>query len=656
MFSKILIANRGEIAVRIIKTCKNMNIKTVAVYSQIDQGTLHTQLADECYCIGPAPANNSYMNMEALITIALLTHSEAIHPGYGFLSENESFSQLCKDNNIVYIGPSREVIDKVSNKFRIKQIANELSIPVASAVLLDDIEEIEKNVLQIGYPVIVKILNGGGGLGTYIIKNQEDLYQTKNQLTLRGDHSLYIEKYIENVKHIEVQVLVDHFGKILILGDRDCSIQINHKKIIEECPAPSVSGNLRKRLYECARKIVRTVHYSNAGTVEFLVDEKETFYFMEFNARIQVEHGITEMVTGIDIVEWQIRIAAGNSLNMKQKDIKFTGHAIECRINAMSFGNISDCPHLKDPNVRFDHMLAEGTQITPFYDSLIGKLMVCESNRENAINKMREILARFVIKGIETNINFLYKIFRNDIFGQGTHLTNFVYYQFNNKLINRARDRLKEIVDSDSFIECFTDMQTKNILHFKDYDEKIKKAKSVSGEFEAVIAGIAKIGGIKCAVFILEPLFILGSMGAIAGEKITKIFELAGRKKLPVISISSSGGARMQEGIFSLFQMAKTAGAVKKHSLKGLLYISVISNPTLGGVSASYASLGDIIIAEEDAVFGFTGRRIIEETIKKKLPDNFQTAEYAMQHGQIDMIIQKAKLRELLSEILHLHE
>lgn len=655
MFSKILIANRGEIAIRIINACRSMGIKTVAVYSEADKESLHTSYADECYCIGPPSASKSYMNKEALITTALLSGSEAIHPGYGFLSEDAGFAKMCEENNIAFIGPSSDVIQLASNKFIIKQIAKSLNIPIAPAYLVNNLNEIEKVIDQIGYPVILKILNGGGGAGIHVIYNQKQVDDIKKRVTDDDNNAMYIEKYIENVKHIEVQVIGDQFGKILLLGNRDCSIQENNKKIIEECPAPSISKELRDKLYDCTYKIAQAINYNNAGTVEFLVERNEKLYLMEFNARIQVEHGITEMTTKIDIVNWQIKIAAGQKLIINQEDIHHKGHAIECRINAKTTGVITNFQYPKDSSIRFDHMMIENIRITSYYDSLIGKIMVCEANRSQAINKMKKVLENMVINGIETNIDFHRNILENQVFCAGAHLTNFIS---NKSYINRkikAREKLYQIIDPDTFYEYFNDFTTINILNFESYDEKITKAKSESGESEAVITGIAKINKIECVVVIFEPLFMMGSMGVIVGEKITKAFELALRKKLPIISIIASGGARMQEGVFSLMQMVKTSAAIKKHSQKGLLSISVILNPTLGGVSASFASLADIIIAEENAVYGFTGRQIIEETMMKKLPDEFQTAEFAKRYGQVDMITNQKNLRELLTKLLNLH-
>ncbi len=655
MFSKILIANRGEIAIRIINACRSMGIKTVAVYSEADKESLHTLYADECYCIGPPSASKSYMNKEALITTALLSGSEAIHPGYGFLSEDADFAKMCEENNMAFIGPSSNVIQLASNKFMIKQIAKSMNIPIAPAYLVNNLNEIENVIDQIGYPVILKILNGGGGVGIHVIYNQKQVNDIKKRVTVDDNNAMYIEKYIENVKHIEVQVIGDQFGKILLLGDRDCSIQENNKKIIEECPAPSISKELRDKLYDCTYKIAQAINYNNAGTVEFLVERNEKLYLMEFNARIQVEHGITEMTTEIDIVNWQIKIAAGQRLIINQEDIHHKGHAIECRINAKTMGVITNFQYPKDSSIRFDHMMIENIRITSYYDSLIGKIMVCESDRSQAINKMKKVLENMVINGIETNIDFHRDILENQIFCSGAHLTNFISNKSNINRKMKAREKLYQIIDPDSFYEYFNDFTTINILNFESYDEKITKAKSESGESEAVITGIAKINEIECVVVIFEPLFMMGSMGVIVGEKITKAFELALRKKLPIISIIASGGARMQEGVFSLMQMVKTSAAMKKHSQKGLLSISVILNPTLGGVSASFASLADIIIAEDNAVYGFTGRQIIEETMKKKLPDEFQTAEFAKRYGQVDMITSQKNLRGLLTKLLNLH-
>ncbi len=656
MFSKILVANRGEIAIRIIKACKSMGIKTVAVYSEADRNSLYTLSADEFYCIGPASAKYSYMNKEALITSALLSNSEAIHPGYGFLSENADFAKMCRNNSLSFIGPSSDVIRLASNKYSIKQIAKSLNIPVAPAILINNFTEIKKDIMQIGYPVILKIINGGGGVGINVVNNEKELIELQKRLRYEQFSSMYIEKYIANVKHIEVQILGDYYRKILILGDRDCSIQENNKKIVEECPAPSISNNLRNRLYDSAYKIAKAINYLNAGTIEFLVDRNENYYFMEFNARIQVEHGVTEMVTGMDIVQWQIKIADGQKLQINQEDIQSRGHAIECRINAKTTGLITYCQYPKDVNVRFDHIITENTEITPHYDSLIGKMIVWESDRRQAINRMKDIIDHLDIKGVETNIELHKKILDNSLFQSGDHLTKFLSHQLTCCKKIKAREKLLQIIDQDSFTEYFDNLTGTNIIGFDGYHEKLMKAKLESGEAEAVITGIATIHKLPCIIIIFEPLFMMGSMGTVVGEKITRAFELATRKKLPIIAITASGGARMQEGVFSLMQMIKTSAAVKRHSQKKLLFISVITNPTLGGVSASFTSLADIIIIEDNAVYGFTGRRIIEETTKLSLTDDFQSAGFAKKNGQVDIIVKQDNLLGILTEILKLHK
>lgn len=441
MFSKILIANRGEIAVRIIRACKTLGIKTVAVYSEIDKNALHTKLADESICIGPAKSKESYLDMNRIITAALLTKADAIHPGFGFLSENSKFVDLCKENNIAFIGPSSEVIDLMGNKSNAKNTMIKAGVPVIPGTEdpVYDAEIGKKLADEMGYPVIVKASSGGGGKGMRIIERPGEFIENFNvaqgeSVNAFGDNTMYIEKYIRNPRHIEVQILADKYGNVIHLGERDCSIQRLHQKMIEESPSPATDKNLRLTLGETAVRAAKAVNYENAGTVEFLLDSDGNYYFMEMNTRIQVEHPVTEMVTGIDLVKQQILIAAGEKLSYTQNDIKIKGHAIECRINAENTlknfmpapGKINALHFPGGFGVRVDTALYSGYELPATYDSMIAKIIVHGNDRLEAIQKMKTALDELVINGVETNANFQYSIMNNPVYINGEATTGFM--------------------------------------------------------------------------------------------------------------------------------------------------------------------------------------------------------------------------------------
>ena len=441
MFNKILIANRGEIAIRIIRTCKSLGIKTVAVYSDIDKNALHTKLADESICIGPAKSKDSYLNMNRIITAAQLTNADAIHPGFGFLSENSKFVDLCKENNITFIGPSSEVIDLMGNKSNAKNTMIKAGVPVVPGTEdpVYDAEVGKKLADEMGYPVIVKASSGGGGKGMRIIENSTEFIEGFNvaqgeSVNAFADNTMYIEKYIRNPRHIEVQILADKYGNVVHLGERDCSIQRLHQKMIEESPSPAIGDELRKVLGETAVKAAKAAHYENAGTVEFLLDENGDYYFIEMNTRIQVEHPVTEMVTGIDLIKQQILIAAGQKLAYTQDDIQIKGHAIECRINAENTlknfmpapGKINAIHFPGGFDVRVDTALYAGYVLPATYDSMIAKVIVHGSNRKEAIEKMKAALDELVISGVETNANFQYSIMNNPTYVNGEATTGFI--------------------------------------------------------------------------------------------------------------------------------------------------------------------------------------------------------------------------------------
>lgn len=436
MFKKILIANRGEIAVRIIRACRELGIRCVAVYSTADRNALHAQIADEAVCIGPAPTKDSYLNMNAVITAALNTGCNAIHPGFGFLSENADFARLCEKNGIVFIGPSYKSIEMLGNKAAAKETMAAAGVPVipGSEGAVSSLEEARKIAENAGYPILVKASAGGGGRGIRRVDKPEELetqliaaqQEAKNFF---GDDSVYIEKFLINPHHIEIQIIADKFGNIVYLGERDCSMQRRNQKVLEECPSPVVDEDLRKRMGEAAVKAAKQCGYYNAGTIEFLVDSEKNFYFMEMNTRIQVEHPITEEVTGFDLVKAQIKIADDLPLNITQNDVKMRGHAIECRINAEnpdldfrpSPGKIEALNIPGGPGIRIDSAVYQGYTITPFYDSMIGKLIVHGSDRNEAIMKMKWALSEFIVDGVDTNIDFQLELIKNRDFENGNY-------------------------------------------------------------------------------------------------------------------------------------------------------------------------------------------------------------------------------------------
>ncbi|WP_026882037.1 acetyl-CoA carboxylase biotin carboxylase subunit [Clostridium akagii] len=446
MLKKILIANRGEIAVRIIRACQEMGIATVAVYSEIDRDAMHTQIADEAVCIGPAKSQDSYLNMQNIISATVLTGAQAIHPGFGFLSENSKFAKMCEECNIIFIGPNAETIDNMGNKAKARELMINAGIPVIPGTkgAVDGLEDALKQAVKIGFPVMIKASAGGGGRGIRIVNEKKEFKkafetaQTESRVAF-GDDTMYIEKFIEDPRHVEFQILGDDFGNILYLGERDCSIQRRNQKVIEEAPSPVMTEALRKKMGETAVKAARAVNYKNAGTIEFLLDKHGDFYFMEMNTRIQVEHPITEMVTGTDLLKEQIKISSGNEISFKQKDIKISGHAIECRINAEnpekgfrpSPGEIKALNFPGGLGIRIDSAVFQGYVIPPTYDSMIAKLIVYGKDRDEALSKMRRALGEFVIEGVDTNIDFQYKILNNQAFIKGEYNTSFIKNEFN---------------------------------------------------------------------------------------------------------------------------------------------------------------------------------------------------------------------------------
>ena len=441
MINKILIANRGEIAVRIIRACKEMNIKTVAVYSEVDKDAMHVKLADEAICIGPANSSKSYLNFKNIIEAANITGADAIHPGFGFLSENSQFAKICEESNIKFIGPNYRVIELMGNKSNAKELMKNAGVPVVpgSDGSVKGLKDAIKIANEIGYPIMLKAAAGGGGKGIRIVNIPEELESNYNIVKQEAklsfnDDEIYIEKFVKNPRHVEIQILADEHGNVIHLGERDCSIQRRNQKVIEETPSTAIDDKLRNKMGEAAIKAVKASGYTSCGTIEFLVDSDKNFYFMEMNTRIQVEHPITEERTGIDIVKAQIRVSAGEPLKIKQNDVKFNGYSIECRINAENPAkNFRPCPGtitgviLPGGNgVRVDTAIYSGYTIPSNYDSMIAKIITHGDTRNEAISKMKRALEETVIEGVDTNIDFLFKIIKNPNFIRGNFDTSFI--------------------------------------------------------------------------------------------------------------------------------------------------------------------------------------------------------------------------------------
>ena len=441
MFKKILIANRGEIALRIIRACQELGVPTVAVHSEADTDALHVRFADEAICIGPPPGYESYLNMVRIISAAEITGADAIHPGYGFLAENAEFAEICASCNIKFIGATADTIRRMGDKAEAKMTMKKANVPVVpgSDGILKDFDHAKKLVKEIGYPVMLKAVAGGGGKGMRLVKSDIDLeinymMASAEAESAFGNAALYLEKFVVNPRHIEIQIMGDQFGNVVHFGERECSIQRRHQKLLEEAPSPVVDEELREKMGKVAVQGAKNVKYEGAGTIEFLLDEDKNFYFMEMNTRIQVEHPVTEMVYGYDLVKDQIRIAAGEKLGYEQKDIKINGHAIECRINAEDWernfmpspGTVEDIHFPGGPGIRVDSHIYSQYKIPPFYDSLIAKLIAHGKNRDEAIERMRRALNEFVIEGIKTTIPFHIRLIENNDFQKGNFNTGFL--------------------------------------------------------------------------------------------------------------------------------------------------------------------------------------------------------------------------------------
>lgn len=442
MIKKLLIANRGEIAVRIIRACRELDIQTVAIYSEADREALHVQIADEAYCIGPKASKDSYLNFTNIISVATLTGCDAIHPGYGFLAENADFAELCRDCKITFVGPSPEAINKMGTKDVARETMRQAGVPIVpgSQGIIKDLEDGIQLAKEIGYPVIIKATAGGGGKGIRVARTEEELIKGINitqqeALTAFGNAGVYLEKYIEDFRHVELQVLADNYGNVIHLGERDCSVQRRLQKLLEESPSPVLSEEMREKMGDAAVKAAAAVNYTGAGTIEFIFDyQNQAFYFMEMNTRIQVEHPVTEMVTGIDLIKEQILVASGKPLEYKQKDVTFTGWSIECRINAENPAkNFMPSPGKIDMylppgglGVRVDSAAYPGYKIPPYYDSMIAKVITYGSTRQEAISRMKRALSEFVIEGVHTTIPFHLNLLNHEKFVEGNFNTKFL--------------------------------------------------------------------------------------------------------------------------------------------------------------------------------------------------------------------------------------
>ena len=445
MFQKILIANRGEIAVRIIRACREMGIETVAVYSEADKDALHAQLADEAICIGPAKAKDSYLNMERILSATLATGAQAIHPGFGFLSENSKFVEMCEKCNLTFIGPSGDIIQKMGNKSQARETMIKAKVPVipGSKKAIYSVEEGLKEAEAIGYPIMIKASSGGGGKGMRVSFSKEDFEENfrtaqRESENAFADDAMYLEKYIEKPRHVEVQILADKMGNVISLGERDCSIQRRHQKLIEESPCIAISDKVRKKMGKVAVNAAKAVGYENAGTIEFLLDASGDFYFMEMNTRIQVEHPVTEFVSGVDLIREQIRIAAGLPLSVSQKDVRLEGHAIEVRINAEdpkrnfmpSPGTVTDMYLPGGKGIRIDTALYRGYKIPTQYDSMMMKVIAYDKDRESAIKKLKSALGEIIIEGLTTNLDFQFEILNHEEYKKGNVDTHFIEEYF----------------------------------------------------------------------------------------------------------------------------------------------------------------------------------------------------------------------------------
>lgn len=707
MIKKILIANRGEVALKIVRECRRLGIETVCIYSKSDDSSKVVSEADYSFCIGSDELDDSYLNIHKIIQVASYLNCDAIHPGIGFLSENFKFAEAVRKTNMIFIGPRTECIKIMANKCDAKKIVQKLNIDTIEGINISNKNENEIIDIcdTIGYPIIFKANLGGGGKGVRIINNSSEISEKLSlvkQEALKGfgDEDIFLEKYLENAIHIEVQIAGDKYGNIIHILERDCSIQRRYQKIIEETPCNKINSFVKSELFDAALKIAKFVNYDNLGTIEFLLDTNTMrFYFLEMNTRLQVEHAITEISTGINLVELQLKLSEGHRLNIKQSDVYNKFHVMECRLCSEdifkdfmpSMGTIEKLEVSEIENVIFESDIYRGKRINPFYDPMIAKIISYNENRTTCISQLLKFIEKLKLEGLNSNKEMLQLILENKKFLDGEYCTNFLDKNYLNilkeikkrrcpncnKILNlhtlrqklwccdcgyhfpiNAMDRISLICDKDSFYEYPQVNFNKDYLNNlgEDYLEKLENTKIQTKMNEAVITGEATIEGIKVSIAVMDSNFMMGSMGYVVGEQISQCIEIAIEKETPLLIFAASGGARMQEGIISLMQMSKVCAQLKCFFDKNILFISCLTNPTTGGVCASFALLGDINISEPGAIVGFAGRRVIENTInEERLPADFQNAEEVQKRGFIDIIVERKSMKSLLYNLLKLN-
>lgn len=698
IINRCLIANRGEIACRIIKTCNDMGIETVAIYSLVDKHQKHVLMADHAVCVGDAPSESSYCNVSNIIQAALSLQCDAIHPGYGFLSENAQFAKKVYEAGLLFVGPSFKVLEKCENKLLIKQQAKKLSIDTIEGFddKVENLAQAKKAIETLQYPLMLKANNGEGGRHIYIVnhdKSLEELFNSlNNKSTSKPPTTFFIESYIKNSRHIEVQLLADQHNNIVPLGLRDCSIQENHRKIIEETEY-SLQDDLKQTLINQAITLAKHLEMDNVCTVEFIVDEKMNYYFIEINPRIQVEHPVSEMTSNIDIVKTQLESTQGISLFTNNRDFSLSGHAIEARIYTKDYKQDTvDFFYVPEHDyVRVDSAIQDKGHVPLYYDGLIAKIIVVGNNRTQAIQRLVFILYQTILVGVLSNLEDLKAILSSKIFTQGKSTTQTMSIVVNSTLETTrkvqmhkpccgysvsqktlednayvcpychyhypisAKKLVEILLEYPSIQEIDPFLQTNHHHHSKEYNQKLTHEKSNVNSEEAFLSVIGKIENIEVCLGVFEPAFLMGSLGSVVGEKITRLIEYATKHQLPLIIISASAGARMQEGLEALMQMAKTTLALTNFLKEGL-FISICNNPTMGGTTASFAMLGDIILAQPQAHIGFSGKRVIEQTCKQSFDQSIQKAEVLHANSWIDGIVSRDTLKKSLLQLLKLHQ
>ena len=629
MIKKVLIANRGEIAVRIIKTCKALGIKTVAIYSISDKNSLHVALADYSVCTEYKNNNDGYVNINNIIQAAINTKCDAIHPGYGFLSENFEFAKDVENAGLTWLGPSSDILKTLSDKKETKKLLSKFNIPVVNNI---DV----KSVKDEDFPLLIKATHGEGGRCIKKIdsiaefKQQFFKLKDKSKLSLKDDNVI-VEKYIDVFRHIEIQFAKDYFGNVIIFPERDCSVQNGFKKIIECTPSFAVKKDIIEKIKNDTKKLLEKIDYHGIGTAEYLVTG-ENYYFIEINPRIQVEHTVTEELVNVDLVKMQIDIANKENISDQKIENKINEFVIEARVLAKKASEIIYDISIPD-GVRVDTAIKIGDIINYSYDPLIMKIICKGNNRKSAIESLLQALDKIILDDVSTNISELKAILRNSEFYNDTHKLNIydevITKQIDNKKIY-AQDRLNQICDYNSF---------------KSIDEEDNNSE------DKIIIGSCKIDSNNVAICIMDANYKAGSIGKYLIDKIFKIIEYAKDKKLPLVILSCSGGIRVQEGVSALTGMAKIAFAINEYKQDGL-FISVLTNPTYGGLNASLSSLGDINIAEIGSKIGFSGARIIANEVNNKIPEDFQTAEFFYKSGMADVLCYRYELKTILRRIL----